>query len=223
MTSSAGPRGPGAAAGLGLPAAVRLAVAFLVGTACGLAVGVPASWRVGLLAGWIAGGVIYVAWMWMTIGPMDAAATATHAAREDPGRTAAHLIVLGSAVASLGAVALLLAHGSPSDGGTGAQASLSVASVAVAWTAVHTTFTTRYARLFYTGGDRPIDFGDTPQPRYLDFAYLAFTVGMTFQVSDTQIQTGTMRASVLQHALISYVLGVVVIAATINLVAGLGG
>jgi uncharacterized membrane protein len=68
-----------------------------------------------------------------------------------------------------------------------------------------------------------VDFGETAQPRYTDFAYLAFTVGMTFQVSDTQLRSGRMRAVVLTHALLSYLLGVVVIAATINLVAGLGG
>ncbi|TRW46727.1 DUF1345 domain-containing protein [Georgenia yuyongxinii] len=206
----------------GPSAVVRLAAAAVLGSGAGLAAGGAAGWRTGLLVGWIVGAAVYAGWMWLTLGRMDGAATAAHAAREVPGRAVAHLLVLGSAVASLGAVALLLAHG-PGPRSAAEQAALSVLSVGLAWAVVHTAFTARYADLYYGSGDRPIDFGDTVQPRYVDFAYLAFTVGMTFQVSDTQLRSGAMRAAVLGHALISYVLGVVAIAATVNLVAGLGG
>ena len=63
------------------------------------------------------------------------------------------------------------------------------------------------------------DAGELPQ--YSDFAYLAFTVGMTFQVSDTEVNATVMRATVLRQALLSYLFGVVIIAIMINLVAGL--
>lgn len=118
-------------------------------------------------------------------------------------------------------MALLLAHG-PGPRTAAEQAALSVVSVALAWTVVHTAFTARYADLYYGSGAAPVDFGDDAQPSYVDFAYLAFTVGMTFQVSDTQLRSAAMRSAVLGHALISYLLGVVAIAATVNLVAGLG-
>jgi len=101
-------------------------------------------------------------------------------------------------------------------------AALSLASVALAWATVHTLFTTRYARLYYTGPDGGIDFNEADPPRYADFAYVAFTIGMTFQVSDTDLRTDEIRRTALRHALLSYVFGVVVIATTINLVAGLG-
>ena len=58
-------------------------------------------------------------------------------------------------------------------------------------------------------------------PDYHDFAYVAFTVGMTFQVSDTNLTTKAMRRVVLRHALLSWLFGVVIVAMTINLVAGL--
>jgi uncharacterized membrane protein len=64
---------------------------------------------------------------------------------------------------------------------------------------------------------------DIRPPRYADFAYLAFTVGMTFQVSDTDLQTAALRAAVLRQALLSYLLGAVILATIINLVAGLLG
>ena len=99
------------------------------------------------------------------------------------------------------------------------MAALSVASVALAWATVHTLFTTRYARLYYTGPDGGIDFNEADPPRYADFA---FTIGMTFQVSDTDLGTNEVRRTALRHALLSYVFGAVVIATTINLVAGRG-
>lgn len=70
--------------------------------------------------------------------------------------------------------------------------------------------------------DPPTNFNQNISPRYLDFAYLAFTLGMTFQVSDTDLETTAIRATALRHALLSYLFGAVILAATINLIAGLG-
>ena len=79
----------------------------------------------------------------------------------------------------------------------------------------------RYARLYFDGTPGGVDFGDTDAPRYTDFAYLAFTLGMTYQVSDTTLQTSPFRVLALRQALLSYLFGAVILAATINLVAGL--
>jgi uncharacterized membrane protein len=155
--------------------------------------------------------------MWITLWPMDALETAQHAVREDPGRALADLLVVLAAVASLIAVGLLVISG------TGhSQAGLSVGSIALAWASVHTMFATRYARLYYAGPDGGIDFNQPDPPQYSDFAYLAFTIGMTFQVSDTNLRSKEIRATALRHALLSYLFGTVIIAFMINLVAGLG-
>ncbi|MDQ1394509.1 MAG: hypothetical protein QOF30_3486, partial [Acidimicrobiaceae bacterium] len=53
------------------------------------------------------------------------------------------------------------------------------------------------------------------------FAYLAFTIGMTYQVSDTNLTSQEIRRTALRHGLLSYLFGTVIIAATINLAAGL--
>jgi len=66
-----------------------------------------------------------------------------------------------------------------------------------------------------------IDFNDSAPPQYSDFAYLAFTIGMTFQVSDTDLQTKDIRRTALRHAWLSFPLGAVIIAASINLISGL--
>ena len=163
---------------------------------------------------------VFVAWMWTTIWPMSAADTRRHACREDAGQATSDAVVLVAAVASLGAVALLLS-GSQASGSKDVVAALGVSSVALAWATAHTVFTARYARLYYVNSFGGVDFNEDSDPRYRDFAYLAFTVGMTFQVSDTDITRQRFRDTVLRHMLLSYLLGAVVIATTINLIAGL--
>jgi uncharacterized membrane protein len=79
-------------------------------------------------------------------------------------------------------------------------------------------------RLYYAGRDGGVDFHNVAEealPRFSDFAYIAFTVGMTFQVSDTELRTAAFRTAVLRQALLSYTFGTVIVALTINLVAGL--
>jgi len=66
-----------------------------------------------------------------------------------------------------------------------------------------------------------ITFPGGDEPDYLDFAYLAFTLGMTFQVSDNTVKSRSMRRTVLVHCLMSYLFGTVIIATSINVLAGL--
>jgi len=44
---------------------------------------------------------------------------------------------------------------------------------------------------------------------------------MTFQVSDTDLQTPEIRSTALRHSLLSYLFGAVTLAAMINLISGL--
>jgi uncharacterized membrane protein len=160
---------------------------------------------------------------------MDAATTAEHARREDPARGVSELLILVASVASLAAVALLLTHArGESDARSGALAGAALVGVALSWLLVHTLFTLRYAHQYYAGeasaGEvRDIDFNTDAPPRFTDFAYVAFSVGMTFQISDTDLRTSEVRALVLRHSLLSYVFGTVVVATTINLAISLAG
>lgn len=56
-----------------------------------------------------------------------------------------------------------------------------------------------------------------------DFAYLALTIGMCFQVSDTDLTGKRVRRTALHQALLSYLFGTVMVAVTVNLVASLLG
>ncbi len=199
----------------------RLAASTAAGLVVGIAITSAFSWRYGLLVGWMAAAGSFTAWMWGTIWSMDAGSTAAHAVREDAGRHAIDVTVVAASVASLGAVALLLLGGSSNGAATDISAALCFGSVAFSWATMHTIFTGRYARLYYTNNRKGVDFNESDPPRYADFGYLAFTIGMTFQVSDTDLTTKEIRATALQQALLSFFLGAVILATTINLVAGL--
>ena len=201
--------------------AVRLLVAALLGGATALAVGNTVGWRFAI-SGWVVAAGVYVGWTRFILAGMDAEQTCRYATREDPTRSVAELITMSASVASLGGVGYVVAAGSRSGTGAVVAAVVGVLTVTASWFVVHTIFTVHYARLYYSGEPGGINFHDPEPPRFRDFAYVAFTVGMTFQVSDTEIGLTSIRATVLRHALLSYLLGAVVLAVTINLVAGLG-
>lgn len=202
------------------PAGARAAVSAGLGLLSGLGAAFRLPWQLALLAGWIVTAAVFVAWVWVTLGPLDATATKRHATREDPSRTTADLLLLGAGVTSLAGVALALLKGASAPSWADPVNALVLATVASSWGTIHTVFALRYADLYYARGGG-VDFNGDGEPDYRDFAYLAFTIGMTFQVSDTAVTERAMRRTVLRHALLSYLFGVVIIAATINVVAGL--
>ena len=200
----------------------HLLVSLLSGTAvaAGVAWIVPVEYW--LLIGWDVACLVYLTTVWMEIWPRSVHETARLAEYIDPTRAAADAIALSAAVASLGAVAVVLmsAHRSPGPGEI-VRIVFALVSIVLSWAVVHTLFTLRYAHLYYDGVDGGVDFnGD--QPRYSDLAYLSFTIGMTFQVSDTALQTNLIRRTALMHGLLSYLFGTGILAITINLVASLG-
>lgn len=200
--------------------AVRILVALVLGVAVALAIGNTVGWRFAIL-GWVVTAAVYVVWAWLILGGMDAEQTCRYVTREDPTRLVADVVVLSASVASLAGVGYVVAAGSHSGPVAIGAAGVGVLTVVASWFAVHTLFTVHYARLYYSGEAGGIDFHDPELPRFRDFAYLAFTVGMTYQVSDTEVGLTSIRAVVLRHAMLSYLLGAVVLAVTINLVAGL--
>jgi uncharacterized membrane protein len=201
--------------------AVRILVAVVLGVAVALVVGNTVGWRFAL-TGWVVVAGVFVGWTRLLLGRMDAEQTRRYVTREDPTRWVADVVILSASIASLGGVAYVVAAGSHSGAKAVAAAIVGVLTVAASWFAVHTLFTVHYARLYYSDEPGGINFHDAEQPGFRDFAYLAYTVGMTYQVSDTEIGLKSIRATVLRHALLSYLLGAVVLAVTINLIAGLG-
>ena len=100
---------------------------------------------------------------------------------------------------------------------------MGIATIVISWLVVHTVYTLRYADLYYRPPTGGIDFksGREYEPDYHDFAYTAFTIGMTYQVSDTDVRSPLMRRNVLRHALLSFLFGAVILATTVNVIATL--
>jgi uncharacterized membrane protein len=202
----------------------HLIVGAVAGTVGAIVMGLEAGWKFAAILGWDVMAFVVVVSTWLVTWRRDAAATAELAVREDPARPIADLLLIGASLASLVGVGFIVVAGGNSKGlDKGLLVTFAIATVVVSWAVVHVTYTLRYARLFYGGTRGGVDFhqqaGELPQ--YSDFAYLAFTIGMTFQVSDTDVNTKVIRATVLRHAVLSYLFGVVIIAVMINLVAGL--
>jgi uncharacterized membrane protein len=193
-----------------------------IGVAVAVTVAVRGSPAVGLLLGWDTVAVLYIGWLAFVLLGRDAEETARRATTTDPDRVATDVALLTAAVASLVTVAFVLVrapHGSPAS--EFVRVGFGVLSVVASWAMVHTLFTLRYAALYYGRPGGGIRFNTAEPPTYGDFAYLAFTVGMTFQVSDTALHTTALRRAVLQHALLSYLFGTGILATTVNLVASL--
>jgi uncharacterized membrane protein len=203
---------------------LRLIVSAACGCAAIVLVGLLVSWKFAFSSGWVCAALVFLVMTWRVVAPMDADETASHATEEDPPKRTTEFLVLAASVASLAGVGYLLVQASTATGATqGIAAGLGVVSVVVSWLVVHTLYMLRYAVLYYGGEVGGIDFNQTAPPRYSDFAYLAFTVGMTFQISDTSLTSHDIRTACLRHALLSYLFGSLILAAMVNLVASLAG
>ncbi|GGR86776.1 DUF1345 domain-containing protein [Deinococcus sedimenti] len=206
-------------------AARRLLIGLVVGVLVGF--GTPRGWppEARVLLGWVAFTVTVMAQLWplmMTAGP---ARTRELATREDDSRAVAGTLTTSAALVSLIGVMFLLSDAHDARGTREVLLTLlAVGTVAGSWLLVQTEYALHYARLYYRDG-RGILFphgdGNLDEPTYWDFAYLSVTIGMTYQVSDTNLNTRAMRRLLLGHALLSFVFGTVIIAVTINGVAGL--
>lgn len=203
-------------------AATRLAYGASAGVLVGAALSFVAPWEVSVVAAWDVTAIVFLAWVWITIVRLPDSDVAAAATREDENRAASDAALVGAAIACLVAVGFILLQAAKADGLARALLiSMGVLSVFSAWGVVHTVFVLRYASIYYEGADGGVDFNDDAQPNFTDFAYLAFTVGMTYQVSDTDITTREMRGTVLRHALLSFLFGTFILAMMINVVAGL--
>lgn len=170
-----------------------------------------------------------LAWYWLIALQKDAEGAGRRAAQEDPGRNVVVVVVLGSVVFGFVSALDILAHGplaADPHGGIFFY-TIGLGAVILGWLLIHTIFLFRYARLYY--GDHDHDrksdggllFPGGREPNDLDFAYFSFVVGMTFQVSDVQVTSPSIRRLVLAHGMISFAYNTSILALGVNVVANL--
>jgi len=111
---------------------------------------------------------------------------------------------------------------------------MSIGSVVISWWMLHTVFTMSYAHKFYTltpDTNDPEDAvvgglmfpNEEKNPDFMDFVYFSFVIGMTFQVSDIEISSRSIRRMALLHAIISFAFNTAIVALSINVISGLVG
>ncbi|GAA5018773.1 DUF1345 domain-containing protein [Kitasatospora paranensis] len=202
-----------------LAAVPRLAGSVVIGAVVGAAVGALTTRPLGILTGIVAAETLFVVVGWVVLWPMDAAATHRNVRREEFRPFVEEIVVVATALCGLIAIVLLLLVGDPRFRHAAAAAAL--CGVFMAWAALHLMYATRYAYVYYLPPVGGIDFNTGDAPRYSDFLYFSYNLGMTYQVSDTSVSTSALRAVVLRHCLLSYVFGASILATTISLVAGI--
>lgn len=202
---------------------VRLGLAALVGLAVGLLVPTPSDAPLAARA--------LIGFTVMALGfSLPLLHRALRATREetrayadgiDPGRSLTDVIVTVASVAALAGVGLMLVNAGTSRSGRVVEALITFGTVGSAWLLIHLMFALRYARHWFNAEEGCVDFHMDQPPAYSDFLYLSFAIGSSFAVSDTDLQTTAVRRIALRQSWLSYLFGTVIVAATINLLAGL--
>ena len=181
------------------------------------------------MIGWDVFSVCMIVISWITFFITTPGKIRWQAREQDPSKTIIFIIILISTLASFLAVLILIVTKKEGNAGASYRLPIAFAGMLFSWFLIHTTFTLRYAHIFY--GDHKtkpdshaggLEFPGDELPGYLDFAYFSFVLGMTFQVSDVQISSKKLRHLALLHGLISFGFGTTMIALTINLIAGYG-
>ena len=202
-------------------ALVTLAVLFLInrqGT----------HWLLQIMLSWNVFATVYLIMSWIVLSTRNTLQMQEVAKIEDSSRIVISILIVTASFASMLMVMLLIL----SKDATSVKSfylPVAIGGVLLSWIMVHTIFTFHYANMYYDVDDETctnvprLSFPNQDTPDYFDFAYFSFVIGMTFQVSDVQINSGLMRKQVLVHSLLSFALNTIVVALTINLIAGLRG
>jgi uncharacterized membrane protein len=95
------------------------------------------------------------------------------------------------------------------------------------WMQLQNGFAAYYAKKYFMLNPNPACNGNNPQgfvfpstdePVFTDFLYVSYAVGLTYAMSDTNLEDSSIRRAVLVHSIISFLFYSTVITAVLNLV-----
>ena len=182
----------------------------------------------GLIA-WDAFSLALIILNWVTFSITDSEQIRRQSKAQDSSRTIIFIMVIISNLAGFFGVMLLLVTKEKFKYTEALHLFTAIGGMVLSWFLIHTIFTLRYAHIYYGDDDENpgtaaggLDFPGDEKPDYFDFAYFSFVLGMTFQVSDIQITSKRLRLLAMLHGLLSFGYNTVMIALTINLIAGYG-
>ena len=205
----------------------RLLVSAAIGILIALAT-TAANWQLAtkLLAGWNTGVLAYLVLIYSMARRGDIRHLRERAAEEDESALVLLLFSGLAAFASLGAIVAELGSITKGDSGqTALCVTLSVVTILLSWSFVHTSFALHYAHEFYgEGRDRKLGglrFPGTRNPDYWDFLYFSLVIAMTSQVSDVAIESASIRRIAALHGVLSFFFNLSVLALTVNMMSNL--
>jgi uncharacterized membrane protein len=207
----------------------RLLLALLVAGAAAFLVpaALPPSAR--LAIAWDSAVVVFLMTTWWVVQACPPDQMQQTVLANDQGRLGILVLMLLAVGASLAAIFFLVQKANDTgDGPPLSQVALAVVTIVCSWFLTHVMFALHYAHRFYrddphtpdsdaTGG---LKFPGDTLPHYWDFLYFAFVIGMTSQVSDVQVTSRPMRRLVLWHGVLSFAFYTIILALSINIVAG---
>lgn len=190
--------------------------------------GAPASSRA--LIAWDGGALVYLILTWRLFLTATGEEVRCRAGNEDETPWGLLTLVIGAIISSLGGIVLALIaakHDSPAQ--QNLVSGLAVLTLVVSWVMLQTVFTLHYAHRHFGDVDNDgvinggFNFPGEPAETYLDFVYLSFCIGATFQVSDTSVERATLRNLITTHGAVAYLYNTAILALGINILSGLVG
>ena len=189
-------------------------------------------WRLSYIFAFDAGALATLVALYVRFRGATYARMKQYAVGQDAGQIAVLAFVLVAATVGLVAVATELPRVKEAESlEKVAHALLVVVTIVLSWSFIQVIFALHYAHDYFVDVKVPPEPGDKAAgrllspgdalPTYSDFVYFAFTIGMTFQVSDVQIADPAIRQIVLLHAVVAFFYTTGIVALAINLVAGL--
>lgn len=204
----------------------RLVYGLVVGVAAGL-LPVPTDWPFRALIGWCAGVTVYLLLAWWLAESFNSKNTRQRSQAQDEPSVVIFLVMVLAVLACVGSITLLLQKVKDMAGTERIlHMVLAMVALALSWLFIQTIYAFRYAHRYYQEEknkepDGPgLEFPNQPDPDYFDFLYYAFVIGMTSQVSDVQVTSREMRRLTLGHSILAFAFNVLVVALTINVLAG---
>lgn len=185
-------------------------------------------WLTHVMISWDTFSFCMIAMSWISFSITTSGQIREQAKAQDSNRVLIFITVLVSTLAGFLAVLLLIISKKQFKDTETLHMIVAIAGMLFAWFLVHTIFTFRYAHIYYGDDDKNpsthaggLEFPGDKKPDYLDFAYFSFVLGMTFQVSDVEVTSKRLRRFALVHGILSFLFNTIMIALTINIMAGL--
>jgi len=182
------------------------------------------------IAGWDAFCGIYLGFTLLAIAREGPAEIRARAAQQDQGQAVILLLVLAACATSLAASGLELSQAQHEHGLEKAlRVTAAFATVTGSWLVMQLIFALHYAHEYYaadakTGKDAGgLAFPGGETPDYWDFLHFSIVIGVASQTADIAFTSKRLRRLGTAHSLIAFAFNTLILALTINLVAGLFG